>query len=148
MVCFLSRQGRVALLVNVTRLTPFRNAGAELLTVKFLKGKMTPKEFANELEMDKNLSFGLTFNLVVADIHSKSMFYISKKTQNKEVDEIKEVGPGQYVITSAGIYDLTCPEGNNGTALLDVERTGKAIFFEIYPEKGGPIYRQFNFDME
>ncbi|VVA91977.1 unnamed protein product [Arabis nemorensis] len=103
-----SKKGRVAFLVDVTS---FTNAGAELLTVKFLKGKMTPKEFAREIAEDKNLSLGLTFYLVVADIHSKSMVYISKNSPNKEIDEINyDVGPGFYSITSAGINNLTSPE--------------------------------------
>ncbi|KFK41957.1 hypothetical protein AALP_AA2G193700 [Arabis alpina] len=108
-----SKKGRVALLVNVTGPMPASNARAELLTVKFLKGKMTPEEFANELKMDESVSSGLAFSLVVADIHSKSMFYISKKTQNKEVDEIKEVGRGTYCIFSSGMYDLSRPENKD-----------------------------------
>ncbi|CAF2162848.1 unnamed protein product [Brassica napus] len=111
-----SKQGRVAFLVNVTNQTSFTHTGAELLTVKFLKylgshdldtGKMTTSEFANELASNKELSSGLTFNLVVADIASKSMVYISKKSPTKEVDEmIDPIGPGRYFITSAGIYDI------------------------------------------
>ncbi|KFK41956.1 hypothetical protein AALP_AA2G193600 [Arabis alpina] len=103
-----SKQGRVALLVNVKGPMPSSNAGAELLTVKFLKGKMTPEEFANELERDK--TSGLAFDFVVADIHSKIMFYISKKTQNKEVDAIKKVVPGSYCISPNGMHDLSRPE--------------------------------------
>ncbi|VVA91976.1 unnamed protein product [Arabis nemorensis] len=101
-----SKQGRVAFLVDVT---PSSHPGAELLTVKFLKGKMTPKEFAKELDIDKNLSLGLTFYFVVADIHSQSIVYISKKSQNKEVDEIRDIARGFYYIDSTGIYDLSSP---------------------------------------
>ncbi|CAH2036733.1 unnamed protein product [Thlaspi arvense] len=105
-----SKQGRVAFLVNVTRRTSLTLAGAEVLTVQFLKGKMTPSEFAKELGRNKNMSSGLTFHLVVADMHSKSMVYISKKSPTKEVDEIKEIVPGFHFITSTGLYDLASPE--------------------------------------
>ena len=78
-----------------------------------IQGKMTTSEFANELASNKKLSSGLTFNLVVADIASKSMVYISKKSPTKEVDEmIDPIGPGRYFITSAGLYDISSSQVN------------------------------------
>ncbi|KFK41955.1 hypothetical protein AALP_AA2G193500 [Arabis alpina] len=170
-----SKQGRVALLVNLTGPMPSSNAGAELLTVKFLKGKMTPEEFPNELKRDK--TSGLAFNLVVADIHSKIMFYISKKTQNKEVDAIKKVVPGSYCIFPSGMHNLSRPEnkghketlskvskevslmnaklksggkvmGINGSVTLDVKSTGKANFFETYVSNGRYKFCEFDFDIK
>ncbi|CAN6908972.1 unnamed protein product, partial [Brassica oleracea] len=131
-----SKQGRVAFLVNVTNQTSFTHTGAELLTVKFLKGKMTTSEFANELASNKKLSSGLTFNLVVADIASKSMVYISKKSPTKEVDEmIDPIGPGRYFITSAGLYDISSsqdkhPKDKFSEVLDETKESPRREFYE------------------
>jgi uncharacterized protein with NRDE domain len=56
-----------------------------------------PKEFADSLKTEAGYYNG--FNLVIADITSKSMVYISNRPKGKPIT-IQEVPPGLHVLSN------------------------------------------------
>ncbi|KAK7321168.1 hypothetical protein VNO77_31522 [Canavalia gladiata] len=94
-----SRKGRVAFLTNVLELHTLPEAKSRGdLPVSFLKSAKHPKEFAESLKTEAHCYNG--FNLIVADISSKSMVYISNKPKDQPIT-IKEVSPGLHVLSNA-----------------------------------------------
>ncbi|CAK7346020.1 unnamed protein product [Dovyalis caffra] len=94
-----SRTGRVAFLTNVLELhtVPEAKSRGEL-PVLFLESTKTPKEFAEGLVKDARQYNG--FNLILADISSKSMVYLSNRPKGEPV-VIQEVSPGLHVLSNA-----------------------------------------------
>ncbi|KAG4963632.1 hypothetical protein AAZX31_14G159200 [Glycine max] len=94
-----SREGRVAFLTNVLELRSLPEAKSRGdLPVSFLKSGKHPKEFAESLKMEAHYYNG--FNLIVADIPSKCMVYISNSPKGQPIT-IKEVSPGLHVLSNA-----------------------------------------------
>ncbi|KAK7385286.1 hypothetical protein VNO78_31001 [Psophocarpus tetragonolobus] len=94
-----SREGRVACLTNVLELRSLPEAKSRGdLPVSFLKSGKHPKEFAESLKTEAHYYNG--FNLIVADIGSKSMVYISNRPKGQPIT-IEEVTPGLHVLSNA-----------------------------------------------
>ncbi|XP_061351150.1 uncharacterized protein LOC133296215 [Gastrolobium bilobum] len=94
-----SREGRIAFLTNVLELRTLPEAKSRGdLPVSFLKSKKNPKEFAESLKREAHCYNG--FNLIVADISSKSMVYISNRPKGQHIT-IQEVSPGLHVLSNA-----------------------------------------------
>ncbi|XP_009787158.1 uncharacterized protein LOC107775770 [Nicotiana tabacum] len=94
-----SRQGRVAFLTNVLELhtLPLAKSRGDL-PVRFLQSRKGPMEFAKELVNEGNEYNG--FNLILADIESKSMVYVSNRPKGEPM-VIQEVHPGVHVLSNA-----------------------------------------------
>ncbi|XP_059632148.1 uncharacterized protein LOC132274825 [Cornus florida] len=94
-----SRGGRVAYVTNVLELHNLPVAKSRgHLPVRFLKSKKSPKEFAEEVVKEAHEYNG--FNLIVADLSSKSMLYISNRPKGEAV-LVEEVSPGIHVLSNA-----------------------------------------------
>ncbi|KAB2015820.1 hypothetical protein ES319_D08G053000v1 [Gossypium barbadense] len=104
-----SRQGRVAFLTNVLELHPRPDAKTRGdprpdaktrgdLPLLFLESTKSPMEFAEQLATDAHQYNG--FNLIVADIPSKSMVYISNRPKGEPIN-IQQVSPGLHVLSNA-----------------------------------------------
>lgn len=94
-----SKQGRVAFLTNVLELhaSPEAKTRGDL-PIRFLESKKSPKAFAEELVKEAHEYNG--FNLVMVDLLTKSMFYISNRPKGEAV-LIHEVKPGIHVLSNA-----------------------------------------------
>ncbi|KAG8065790.1 hypothetical protein GUJ93_ZPchr0004g38607 [Zizania palustris] len=98
-----TRDGKLAFLTNVREPSP--RVGAKSrgeLPVRFLQGNQCPLEYANELAKEANQYNG--FNLVLADVHSGNMAYISNRPEGDSV--VQKVLPGFHVLSNAAI---DCP---------------------------------------
>lgn len=94
-----SSQGRVAFLTNVLELHTCPEAKTRGdLPLMFLKSSKNPKEFAESLKTEAQYYNG--FNLVIADITSKSMVYISNRPKGQPIT-VQEVPPGLHVLSNA-----------------------------------------------
>ncbi|XVF74103.1 hypothetical protein PTKIN_Ptkin13bG0033300 [Pterospermum kingtungense] len=94
-----SRQGRVAFLTNVLELHPLPEAKSRGdLPLLFLESARTPTEFAEQLLTEAHQYNG--FNLILADIPSKSMVYVSNRPEGKPII-IQQVSPGLHVLSNA-----------------------------------------------
>ncbi|KAL6317473.1 hypothetical protein AAG906_030226 [Vitis piasezkii] len=94
-----SRQGRVAFLTNVLELRPrLRPFSRGELPVKFLESRKSPHEYAEEITKEGDEYNG--FNLIVADIASKTMVYVSNRPEG-EPPTIQEISPGIHVLSNA-----------------------------------------------
>ncbi|KAH1121451.1 hypothetical protein J1N35_004611 [Gossypium stocksii] len=101
-----SRQGRVACLTNVLELHHLPNAKTRGdLPILFLKSTKSPMEFAQQLITDAHQYKG--FNLILADIPSKSMVYASNRPKGEAIN-IQQVSPGLHVLSNANL-DSPCP---------------------------------------
>ncbi|CAL9215651.1 unnamed protein product [Arabidopsis halleri] len=106
----ISKQGRLVFLVNPPKLN---NLSPVLRPVDFLLREMSPWEFAREWSEKSNLAKimnrGMTYHIVVADINSKSMVYISKGSAKDSNVHTEEVGFGVHTLSSSGL-DIQFPE--------------------------------------
>ncbi|KAK6116790.1 hypothetical protein DH2020_049420 [Rehmannia glutinosa] len=88
-----SKQGRVAFLTNVLELHTLPEAKSRGdLAIRFLESNKSPKAFAEE-ELVKEANQYNGFNLIAADLVSKSMVYVSNRPKGEPVS-IQEVLPG------------------------------------------------------
>lgn len=71
-----------------------------IFVFKTLQSTKSPKEFAEGLVKDAHRYNG--FNLVLADISSKSMVYLSNRPKGEPV-VIQEVSPGLHVLSNANL---------------------------------------------
>ncbi|TYH30692.1 hypothetical protein ES288_A01G115000v1 [Gossypium darwinii] len=102
-----SRQGRVACLTNVLELHHLPKAKTRGdLPILFLKSTKSPMEFAQQLITDAHQYKG--FNLILADIPSKSMVYASNRPKGDDIN-IQQVSPGLHVLSNANL-DSPCPK--------------------------------------
>ncbi|CAA6670056.1 unnamed protein product [Spirodela intermedia] len=96
-----TRNGRLAFLTNVLEPDPFPDAKSRgALPVKFLECEKSPLEFAEEVAGEADKYNG--FNLVLADLCSKTMVYVSNRPKG-EPASIKLVPPGFHVLSNAGL---------------------------------------------
>ncbi|CAA2974443.1 Hypothetical predicted protein [Olea europaea subsp. europaea] len=94
-----TRNGRLAFVTNVREIKAnFQGKSRGGLPVRFLKGKNSPKEFADELMGEADQYHG--FNLIVADLCSMTMLYITNRTKDNGLSVI-EVSPGIHVLSNA-----------------------------------------------
>ncbi|XAR61535.1 hypothetical protein NMG60_11015987 [Bertholletia excelsa] len=94
-----SRGGRVAFLTNVLELHTLPEAKSRGdLPVRFLKGKNSPREFAEQIAREAHQYNG--FNLVVADLSSNTMVYVSNRPKGEAIT-IEDVPPGVHVLSNA-----------------------------------------------
>ncbi|XP_024020136.1 transport and Golgi organization 2 homolog [Morus notabilis] len=94
-----SRGGRVALLTNVLELHSLPEARTRGdLPLLFLQSKKSPREFAQQLVKEGHQYNG--FNLILADICSKTMVYVSNRPKGEPI-VVQEVSPGIHVISNA-----------------------------------------------
>ncbi|KAL3621542.1 hypothetical protein CASFOL_036454 [Castilleja foliolosa] len=96
-----SKNGRVAFLTNVLELHTLPEAKSRGgLIIRFLErgqSSKSPNAFAEELMKEANQYNG--FNLIVADLISKSMVYVSNRPKGEPVS-IQEVRPGIHVLSN------------------------------------------------
>ncbi|XP_022140668.1 transport and Golgi organization 2 homolog [Momordica charantia] len=95
-----SRNGRVAFVTNFREVQSLPQAKSRgELPVRFLKSKKAPLDFAKEVAKEADQYNG--FNLIVAEISSKTMFYITNRPTNDSPSLVTEVSPGIHVLTNA-----------------------------------------------
>ncbi|EAY95180.1 hypothetical protein EE612_024944 [Oryza sativa] len=98
-----TRDGKLAFLTNVRE--PGTLVGAKSrgeLPVRFLQGNQCPLEYAEEIAKEADQYNG--FNLVLADVQSGNMAYISNRPEGDPV--VQKVLPGFHVLSNAAI---DCP---------------------------------------
>ncbi|XP_022744078.1 transport and Golgi organization 2 homolog [Durio zibethinus] len=96
-----SRDGRVAFITNVRELQSIPEAKSRgHLPVRFLQSKKKPIEFAEEVVNEADQYNG--FNLIVIDICSKSMIYVTNRPKENG-NFITEVSPGIHVLSNASL---------------------------------------------
>ncbi|KAM5562769.1 transport and Golgi organization 2 [Rosa sericea] len=103
-----SKDGKVAFLTNVrelNRLVQCKSRGE--LPSRFLWGKKSPMEFAEEVVEEADKYNG--FNLILADLHSKTMLYVTNRPK-EEKKFITEVSPGIHVLTNDAMLDSPWPK--------------------------------------
>lgn len=94
-----TRNGRLAFVTNVREIKPnFQGKSRGDLSVRFLKSKNSPQEFAEELKGEADQYHG--FNLIVADLCSMTMLYITNRIKDNGLSVI-EVSPGIHVLSNA-----------------------------------------------
>lgn len=94
-----SRGGKVAFITNVRELQSIPQAKSRGdLPVRFLEGTRSPQEFAEEIAKEAYLYNG--FNLILADIRSDCMIYVTNRPK-EENGFITEVSPGIHVLSNA-----------------------------------------------
>ncbi|CAH8339702.1 unnamed protein product [Eruca vesicaria subsp. sativa] len=99
--CGISRNGRVAFLVDTMIFDGLNNCVS--FPAEFLQGHMSPEEFANEIAEDPVRYPGITFNLIVADITSNSMYHISKVSQTMPYVHTQQVAFGVHTLSHSGL---------------------------------------------
>ncbi|KZV53855.1 transport and Golgi organization 2 [Dorcoceras hygrometricum] len=99
-----SRDGKLVFLTNVREIqtNPLLKSRGDL-PVRYLKSKKSPKEFAEELVGEPDMYGG--FNLILTDLCSKSMVYITNRPKNHGLS-IAEVSPGIHVLSNAKLDTL------------------------------------------
>ncbi|CAH8252953.1 unnamed protein product [Arabidopsis lyrata] len=100
----ISFRGRVAFLVEAGPVNRDRIIGAERRTLEFLESNESPEDFAKSLAADRGRNTQIAYHLIVADIASNSMLYISKQSFSEDgTVHIMPVGPGVHTLSSAGL---------------------------------------------
>lgn len=101
-----TKDGRVAFLTNVlepsSQTVPFSKSRGDL-PAQFLQSKMTPLEFAEQVIRQGDWYNG--FNLVIADVCTKHMVYVSNRPKQNPSPSIQIITPGLHVLTNAAILD-------------------------------------------
>lgn len=96
-----SRGGRIAFLTNFREKESLHQPKSRgNLPVRFVESKKDPSEFAEEVIQEAEQYNG--FNLVVTDICSKSMVYVTNRPKNNKPYAF-QVSPGIHVLTSASL---------------------------------------------
>nr|GEU81329.1 histone deacetylase HDT1 [Tanacetum cinerariifolium] len=98
-----NRQGRVAFVTNVRELNSLSAVAAKSrgdLPVQFLQSDKTPLEFAEETVKETDQYNG--FNLLIADILSMNMVYVTNRPKGGS-DYVTSVPPGAHVLSNASL---------------------------------------------
>ncbi|KAK8561397.1 hypothetical protein V6N12_048469 [Hibiscus sabdariffa] len=96
-----SRDGRVAFLTNFRELETIPHAKSRgNLPVDFLQSKKKPIEFAEQVVKEVDQYNG--FNLILVDICSKSMVYLTNRPKENG-NFVTEVSPGIHVLANANL---------------------------------------------
>ncbi|KAF5767253.1 putative transport and Golgi organization protein [Helianthus annuus] len=97
-----SREGKVALVTNVREVKSISAAKSRGdLPVRFLQSKKSPMEFAEEVGNEADEYNG--FNLIVADILSKNMVYVTNRLKGESSSYMTRVSPGVHVLSNASL---------------------------------------------
>ncbi|GFS37649.1 hypothetical protein Acr_00g0053240 [Actinidia rufa] len=134
-----------------------------LVVYLLLLSKKHPKEFAEELTKEADQYNG--FNLIITDLSSKTMLYITNKP--KEKISIIEVSPGMHVLSNAtldspwpkaerlrnGFNDLldVLVKGHYGTrstSAVSFKTSGEVNFYERSLEKEVWKEKTFTYQVE
>ncbi|KAJ0851893.1 putative transport and Golgi organization protein [Helianthus annuus] len=96
-----SREGKVALVTNVREVKSISAAKSRGdLPVRFLQQE-SPMEFAEEVGNEADEYNG--FNLIVADILSKNMVYVTNRLKGESSSYMTRVSPGVHVLSNASL---------------------------------------------
>lgn len=96
-----NKHGKLAFLTNVRELPSLPNLNSRgHLPVRFLESEKDPMMFAEEVVKEADQYNG--FNLIVADIRSKNMVYVTNRPK-QDTNFIKQVSPGIHVLTNANL---------------------------------------------
>uniref|UniRef100_A0A2P2J9N7 Transport and Golgi organization 2 homolog n=2 Tax=Rhizophora mucronata TaxID=61149 RepID=A0A2P2J9N7_RHIMU len=112
--------GKIAFVTNVREVDgiPLAKSRGDL-PLRFFQSNKNPREFAKDLVREAHEYNG--FNLIVTDICSRSMIYITNRHKS-EHSCVTEVSPGMHVLSNASL-DSPWPKaqrlGNNFKILLD-----------------------------
>lgn len=94
-----SRDGKLAFLTNVRETLPLPHLKSRGdLPVRFFKSRKSPEEFGEELMEEAEQFNG--FNLIVADLCSMSMVYITNRPKHDGLS-VTRVAPGIHVLSNA-----------------------------------------------
>lgn len=95
------RDGRLAFVTNFREVSslPLAKSRGDL-PVRFLKSKKKPMEFAVEIVKEADQFNG--FNLILADICSKTMVYVTNRPKGDQAF-VTKVLPGIHVLTNANL---------------------------------------------
>ncbi|ERN17209.1 hypothetical protein AMTR_s00044p00163450 [Amborella trichopoda] len=104
-----SKDGRFAFLTNVLEVDQLPLAKTRgQLPVRFLQSENSPLEFAEEVAEEALQYKG--FNLVLVDLHTETMVYVTNRPSGEAVT-IKKVSPGLHVLSNASL-DTLWPKTN------------------------------------
>ncbi|ESQ49108.1 hypothetical protein EUTSA_v10021358mg [Eutrema salsugineum] len=103
--CGISKSGRVAFLVDSDSFSNGLNRclNSAKLPAEFLATSWSPAEFASMVAKRDSFNTGLAYNLIVADITSNTMSYISKPLAKKKNVHTENVGFGVHILSLAGL---------------------------------------------
>ncbi|XP_021713607.1 transport and Golgi organization 2 homolog [Chenopodium quinoa] len=127
-----SKNGRVAFLTNFreTESLPSARTRGDL-PVRFLKCKKDPAEFADEIIQESDQYNG--FNLILADLHSKTMVYVTNRPKENKPSAL-QVSPGIHVLTNSSL-DSPWPKAlrlhHNFKELMDTYDEGEVHVNEM-----------------
>ncbi|KAL5984366.1 hypothetical protein ACLOJK_018470 [Asimina triloba] len=116
-----SRDGRLVFLTNVREPEKIPQAKSRgFLAKRFLEGTKSPLEFANEVMKEGDQYNG--FNLILADLCSKTMIYVTNRPKG-DPSPIREVSPGIHVLSNANL-DSPWPKAQRlGQSFEDLLKT-------------------------
>ncbi|CAK7329080.1 unnamed protein product [Dovyalis caffra] len=120
-----TRDGKIAFITNVREVKSTLQAKTRGdLTLRFLESNKNPKEYAEELAKEADQYNG--FNLILADISSKSMVYLTNRPKAEKFI-VMEVTPGMHVLSNASL-DSPWPKAQRlGNGFKDLmEKYGEA----------------------
>ncbi|TYH22715.1 hypothetical protein ES288_A04G150700v1 [Gossypium darwinii] len=96
-----SRDGRLAFITNFREFQSIPQAKSRgNLPVDFLQSKKKPIEFAEEVVKEADQYNG--FNLILVDVRSKSMVYLTNRPE-KTGNFVTQVSPGIHVLSNANL---------------------------------------------
>ncbi|KAJ9560704.1 hypothetical protein OSB04_005864 [Centaurea solstitialis] len=96
-----SRDGKVAFVTNVREISSISAAKTRGdLPIRFLQSNKSPMEFAEEIAKEADQYNG--FNLIVADLLSMDMVYVTNRLKGDKC-YITKVSPGVHVLTNASL---------------------------------------------
>ncbi|XAR73062.1 hypothetical protein NMG60_11019921 [Bertholletia excelsa] len=126
------RDGRLSFLTNVREVQKFPQAKSRgHLPVRFLEGKKNPRDFAEDLKKEADQYNG--FNLVVADLCSRSMVYVTNRPKGDDLS-IVDISSGIHVLSNASL-DFPWPKAerlrHSFTELLDTYGAGEVVVEEM-----------------
>ncbi|KAL9244904.1 hypothetical protein vseg_018619 [Gypsophila vaccaria] len=99
-----SKTGKLAFVTNFRESDSFQHAKSRgELPVRFLQSEKGPTEFAEEIIKEADQYNG--FNLVVADLHSKAMVYVTNRPKENK-PSFSQVSFGAHVLTNASLDTL------------------------------------------
>ncbi|XP_052182759.1 uncharacterized protein YGR127W [Diospyros lotus] len=123
-----TRSGRVAFLTNVRELhSPPQSISRGRLPLRFLESNENPHDFAKELVKEADQYSG--FNLIIADLPSTTMVYVTNRPKEDNISII-DVSPGIHVLSNARL-DSPWPKAER---LRDSFRD----LLEVYGEREAP----------
>ncbi|XP_020261005.1 transport and Golgi organization 2 homolog [Asparagus officinalis] len=135
-----TKDGRVAFLTNAREPESIPDARTRgVLPLRFLESTKSPHEFAEEIVQEADYYNG--FNLILADLCSKTMVYVSNRPKGESVS-VQTVPPGLHVLSNAQL-DTPWPKAqrlhDNFSHLLkkhgDEEVTAEEVIEKLMMDK-------------